>query len=106
MITLPENTIVWKHCSICGQHYKVVKDLNRHGVYRYSSTRGCLVCTYRDAKVIHYKSLLRAFELEDEKEFLQSLKTSMWYMYRGLGMVAAEDVFYRAIAAYWRSKQE
>lgn len=106
MITLAENAIVWKLCLICGNHYKVVKDLDRQSIYRYSSTRGCLVCTYRDRKEIYYKALVKNFEIDDEKDFLKSLKTNMWYMYRELGPIASEDVFYRAAAKYWQSTQE
>lgn len=106
MITLAENAIVWKLCLICGNHYKVVKDLDRQSIYRYSSTRGCLVCTYRDRKEIYYKALVKNFEINDEKRFLESLKTTMWYMYKEMGPIQAEDIFYRATATYWQSKQE
>ena len=106
MITLAENAIAWKLCCICGNHYKVVKDLDRQSIYRYSSTRGCLVCTYRDRKEIYYKALVKNFEINDEKRFLESLKTTMWYMYKEMGPIQAEDIFYRATATYWRSKRE
>ena len=106
MITLAENAIAWKLCCICGNHYKVVKDLDRQSIYRHSSTRGCLVCTYRDRKEIYYKALVKNFEIDDEKDFLKSLKTNMWYMYRELGPIASEDIFYRAVAKYWQITQE
>jgi len=106
MSFLTENAIFWKHCCLCGNHYKVVKDLDRQSIYRYSSTRGCLVCTYRDRKEIYYRTLVKTFEIDDEKRFLESLKTTMWYMYRELGPIASEDVFYRAAAKYWQSTQE
>jgi hypothetical protein len=74
--------------------------------YRHSSTRGCLVCAYRDTKLSRYNTLLKNFELEDEKQFLFALKYTMWYMYRELGPIQAEDVFYRAMNTYWRTKKE
>ena len=79
MITLAENAIAWKLCCICGNHYKVVKDLDRQSIYRYSSTRGCLVCTYRDRKEIYYKALVKNFEIDDEKDFLKSFDADIFF---------------------------
>ena len=51
-------------------------------------------------------TLLKNFEIEDEKQFLLALKSTMWYMYRELGPIQAEDVFYRAMHTYWQTKKE
>ena len=52
------------------------------------------------------ENIFDVFLIDDEKDFLKSLKTNMWYMYRELGPIASEDVFYRAAAKYWQSTQE
>ena len=102
-----ETNIRWHPCAICGYHYKVIKSMKTQDLkYRHSSTRGCLVCAYRDTKLSRYNTLLKNFELEDEKQFLFALKSTMWYMYRELGPIQAEDVFYRAMNTYWRPKKE
>ena len=106
----------WKKCILCGCFYRLKRKKNEaKGQVRTSTSLGCLVCNYRDKKEMYYRRLMTDLEnkvykdgewvLDKNDERLEErIQDTLKWAYRDLGAVIAEDVFYRAIDAYWYKK--
>ena len=80
-----------------------------------SASLGCLVCNYRDKKELYYDQLLLDLENKvhvegewkkssDDSRVPERLERTLKSAYRSLGIIVAEDVFFRALDTYWYSK--
>ena len=107
----------WKKCILCGYYYRLKRQKSHQSAsnLRTSTSLGCLVCNYRDKKDIYYKQLLIDLENKvhvkgewtkssDESRVPERLERTLSAAYRELGPIIAEDVFFRAIDAYWYKK--
>ena len=76
---------------------------------------GCLVCNYRDKKEMYYRRLMLDLENKvhkngewvvsnDEERFESRIADTLKWAYYDLGILIAEDVFCRAVDAYWYKK--
>jgi len=105
----------WRKCILCGHYYRAKRLKNRDtGNIKYSYSLGCIICNYREKKRIYYNQLLLDLnnkvhhrgewvESSDETKVRKRLSRTIVNMYRELGPVVAEDIFYRAYDKYWYS---
>lgn len=106
----------WKKCILCGHFYRLKRTKGyTEGQLKKSTSLGCLVCNYRDKKEMYYRRLMLDLENKvhkngewvvshDEERFEERINETLKWAYKELGVVIAEDVFYRAVDAYWYNK--
>lgn len=106
----------WKKCILCGHFYRLKRIKGyTEGQLRKSTSLGCSVCNYRDKKEMYYRRLMLDLENKvhkngewvvsnDEERFEVRIADTIKWAYRDLGILIAEDVFYRAVDAYWYKK--
>ena len=105
----------WRKCILCGYYYRSKRlTKNISGNLKYSSSLGCAICTYREKKRLYYNQLLLDLnnkvhrngewaESSNETGVRKRLSRTIVTMYKELGPVTAEDLFYRAYDKYWYS---
>ena len=105
----------WRKCILCGHYYRSKRvERKNSGNVKYSYSLGCAICTYREKKRVYYNQLLfdlnnqihkngEWVESSDESKVRKRLSRTIVTMYKELGPVTAEDLFYRAYDKYWYS---
>ena len=106
----------WKKCILCGHFYRLKRTKGyTEGQLRMSTSLGCLVCNYRDKKEMYYRRIMLDLENKvyssgewvasyDEERFESRIADTLKWAYHDLGTLIAEDVFCRAVDAYWYKK--
>ena len=98
-------------CSFCGHYYYYI-DRGTKGVVSKRMAFECIVCSFEDKKQTYYKQLLLDFKnmvredgnwvisYENER-FNERIHRTIKWMYKSLGPIVAEQVFYDAFDTYW-----
>lgn len=107
----------WHKCILCGYYYKTTirKKYEDDKNKRYISVN-CIICSFNDKKDYYYRQLLLDFNhlirkddkwvpSYDEDRYSERIERTIYWMYKSLGPIVAEDVFYRAMDTYWYTKR-
>lgn len=106
------NKFVWRQCIACGYFYRSTKRKKKNDKIRVTFGLGCTVCAFREKKNTYYQQLFLDFGNKyrvegewktslDEKDYPKRIKRTLRWMYKSLGPVVAEDLFFKALHDYW-----